>query len=51
MSEASPQPVECDLGKQRRATMTPMWFGTYYLPPPLAGMDALLAHATLLAPR
>ena len=52
MDEDPRQPDNFDLAKQRRATMAPiaiafpvaiaLWFGTYYLLPPIAGMDTLL---------
>jgi hypothetical protein len=52
MMEDPGRPAGFDLAKQRRATMAPiaiafpvaiaLWFGICYLPPPIAGMDALL---------
>lgn len=52
MAKDPRQPDGFDLVKQRRATMAPiavafpvaiaLWFGTYYLLPPIAGMDMLL---------
>jgi len=52
MAADSGQPDGFDLVKQRRATMAPiaiafpiaiaLWFGTYYLLPPIAGMETLL---------
>jgi len=52
MAEDPGQWADFDISKQRRATMTPiaiafpvaiaLWFGTIFLLPPLAGMDAPL---------
>jgi len=53
-SVAPPQPVEFDLRSQQKATVVPiavafpiaimLWFGAYYLLPPLVGMDDVLAR-------